>query len=124
MELTYETIEANTTSSNFERGRLIYHRGQVKFFKIINDLFVIAKVKGTKTYKVYLEYIDDTYKAYCSCLYLPKGQCKHQVAVKFTLMEFLKDKNRKPENKTNTKLFSKPLTFLLKEFYKLKYKYF
>jgi len=85
--LTLEKIERLTTSSNLERGKSLYYSGQVSDFKITNNRYIQAKVNGNKVYQVLLEIQKDGYKTYCNCPYKSTGYCKHQVAVKITLMK-------------------------------------
>ena len=92
-ELSLDIIESETTNSNLERGRLLYHKGFVSDLKILSKNLVVAYVKGNKTYRVFLEYKNDNLNAFCNCLYEPKGYCKHLVAVKFSLLDLIKKKN-------------------------------
>ena len=122
-ELTLERIETQTTSSNLERGKSYFYSGQVNDFKITNDRFIQAIVNGSKNYRVFLEINDNSYKAYCNCPYDSKGYCKHQVAVKFALMEAPDSADRVDIPERHAKL----LTFLNRLYnlyYKAKYKLF
>jgi len=121
--LSLEIIESDITNSNLERGRQLYHRGFVKEFKIIDNDFVLAKVQSNKTYKVFLEYVDNDYKAYCNCLYEPKGKCKHQVAVKYTLMDVFNSQSHETKKQSTTIMHLKVYNSFLKKIYKLKYKF-
>ena len=91
--LTTDLIESGTTNSNLERGRQLFQNGYVSGLKIINNKFIVAKVQGNRVYHVLLEPHNKHYKAFCSCPYKPKGQCKHQVAVKYSFMSWSKKKN-------------------------------
>ena len=122
-ELTLETIEAKTTSSNLERGKSYFYSGQVSKFKITNDCFIQAIVNGSKNYRVFLEVKDNGYVAYCNCPYDSTGYCKHQVALKLALMKV-------PDSAEIVYItgieagFLKYYNRLLNLFYKAKYKLF
>ena len=117
--LSLDTIEHQTTNSNFERGRLLYQKGGVVEFKFIGSDFVSARVSGHKLYHVFLEYKNNTYKAYCNCLYEPKGQCKHQVAVKYFLLNTMADQKTNSSEKPFSFIPLGLYHFLLKNYYKL-----
>jgi uncharacterized Zn finger protein len=98
--LSFDIIEHGTTNSNFERGRQLFQNGHVKNLRILGPNFVSARVKGNKLYKVLLEYKNDSIKTYCDCLYRPEGQCKHQVAVKLSLLDIIKNSSLKKQKTT------------------------
>jgi len=92
-ELSLDFIGSDTTNSNLERGKLLYQKGLVSDLKILGKNLVVANVKGNKVYRVFLEYKNDNFNAFCNCLYEPKGHCKHLIAVKYSLLDLIKRKN-------------------------------
>ena len=122
--LSPDIIESETTNSNLERGRLLYQNGHVSDFKMLGNDLVLAKVKGHKIYNVLLEYKDDNYKAYCNCLYEPKGQCKHQVAVKFILKDILEEQPFENEKNMHVMQPAKLYRYFLKYLYKIRYRFY
>ena len=118
-ELSLDFVESETTNSNLERGRLLYQGGFVSDLKILGKNLVVANVKGNKIYRVFLEYKNDNFNAFCNCLYEPKGNCKHLVAVKYSLLDLINKKNW-DEAKKNKISFHLTLFHL---FQKQKYKF-
>ena len=114
-----ELEQKRWTNSNLERGRQLFQNGHVKDLRILSPDFVSARVKGNKLYKVLLEYKNDTFKTYCDCLYKPEGQCKHQVAVKLTLLDIINNPSFNKQKATDKITPLKLYHLFLKYFYKI-----
>jgi uncharacterized Zn finger protein len=122
-ETSLQTIEKLTTSSNLERGKSYYYSGQVKEIKNYNGRFIEAIVEGTKTYRLVLKRHNKVDHLYCNCPYDSKGYCKHQVALKFALMETPEKMEQisLPQKKEQALYYIKRLLIL---FSKIRYKLF
>jgi len=117
--LSLNIIEHGTTNSNLERGRQLFQNGHVKSLRILGPDLVSARVRGNKLYKVLLEYKNDTFKTYCDCLYKPEGQCKHQVAVKLSLLDIINNPSFKKQQTTEKTTPLKLYYLFLKHIYKI-----
>jgi|GEM_PF-6249338 len=76
----------NSSYSSYIKGLDYYSRGHVKSVEVSAEGTVIAKVEGTATYNVELDFNGD-FTANCDCPYDLDDYCKHIAAVMVYLME-------------------------------------